>query len=1179
MIIIDGNEAAATIAYQTNEVIAIYPITPSSSMGEWADAWADAGKINIWGAVPTVCELQSEGGASGAVHGALQSGALTTTFTASQGLLLMIPNMYKIAGELTPTVFHVSARSVATHALSIFGDHSDVMATRSTGFALLASNSVQEVPDLALIAQAATLKARVPFLHFFDGFRVSHELAKIELLTREQMRTMIDDTLVMGFRSRALTPDNPFIRGTAQNPDVFFQSREAVNPFYSGCPNIVQKTMDQFANLIGRRYHLFDYHGALDAERVIVLMGSGAETAQETVDYLIDKGEKVGLIKVRLFRPFSIRHFISALPASVKTVAVLDRTKEPGSPGEPLYLDVVAAIHEAEAEGLASFSSSPKIIGGRYGLSSKEFTPAMVNGVFAEMKKIKSKNHFTLGIIDDVSHTSIDYDPSFTTESKEAVRAIFFGLGADGTVGANKNTVKIIGEETQNFAHGYFVYDSKKAGAVTTSHLRFGKKQIHSPYLINKAGFIACHQSVFLERYDMLKAAEEGSTFLLNSPAEPDKVWDTLPRSAQRQLIKKKMTFYAIDAYRVAKELVLGTRINTIMQTCFFAISGILPREEAIVKIKETIQKTYGKKGEHIVQINFQAVDQALSNLHQIPVPVEVTGNMERKPTVSEKAPEFVRNITAKMMAGLGDTLPVSALPVDGTFPSGTTQWEKRNIALEIPVWDPEVCIQCNKCNFVCPHATIRSKVFDPQYLAQAPPSFKSIDYRGKEFPGLRFTVQVAPEDCTGCGLCVQACPAKNKKETGLKAINLHPQLPLRERERENYEFFLNLPDPDRKKINPGTVKGSQFLPPLFEYSGACAGCGETPYLKLLSQLFGDRAVIANATGCSSIYGGNLPTTPWAKNKEGKGPAWSNSLFEDNAEFALGMRLAIDQHSRQAGELLVRLSGKVGEELASAILEAKQSNDSEICEQRKRVEILKNKLKSFQSQEAKHLSGLADYLVKKSVWAVGGDGWAYDIGYGGLDHVLASNRNVNALVLDTEVYSNTGGQMSKATPRAAVAKFAAGGKPLPKKDLAMMAITYGYIYVAKVAFGANDQQTVKAFIEAESYDGPSLIIAYSHCIAHGINTGLALTNQKAAVDSGYWNLFRFNPDQLKEEKSPLILDSKPPSIPLEEYAYLENRYKMLTKTKPQEAKRLLELAQNDVKRRFQLYQQIAQFKY
>lgn len=1179
MVTIDGNEAAAYVAHKTNEVIAIYPITPSSPMGEWSDEWSANGEKNIWGTVPSVTEMQSEGGAAGAVHGALQTGALTTTFTASQGLLLMIPNMFKIAGELTSTVFHVSARTVAAQALSIFGDHSDVMATRSTGFALLASNSIQEVMDFALISQAATLEARVPFVHFFDGFRTSHEVMKVEELTIEDLCAMIDDELVRAHRRRALSPEHPVLRGSAQNPDVFFQARETVNSFYLACPSIVQNAMDKFATLVGRQYKLFDYVGAPDAERVIVLMGSGAEAAQEAVDFLTARGEKIGLIKVRLFRPFAVEHFVNALPSTTKVIGVLDRTKEPGSAGEPLYQDVITAVSESMAAGTAPFNNFPKIIGGRYGLSSKEFTPAMVKGVFDEMNKGNPKNHFTLGIIDDVTHSSIDYDPSFTTEGSDVVRAMFYGLGADGTVGANKNSIKIIGEGTNNYVQGYFVYDSKKSGSVTVSHLRFGTKPIHSTYLINRANFIACHQFVFLERYDMLKDAVDGAIFLLNSPFGPDEVWDKLPRPVQQQIIDKKLRFFVIDGYKVAKETGMGGRINTIMQTCFFAISGVLPRAEAIQAIKDSIEYTYGKKGEQIVKMNFNAVDQTLANLHEVKVPAKATSMIDLPPVVSEKAPDFVKKVTAKIIAGLGDTLPVSALPVDGTFPVATAQWEKRNIALEIPVWDPEVCIQCNKCALVCPHATIRIKVYDEKYLADRPPTFKSTEYRGKEYKGMKYTVQVAPEDCTGCALCVHVCPAKNKSETRLKAINMMPQLPLREPERLNWDFFLDLPEIDRRDVKVDTVKGSQFLQPLFEFSGACAGCGETPYVKLVSQLFGDRAIIANATGCSSIYGGNLPTTPWAKNRDGRGPAWSNSLFEDNAEFGFGFRLAIDKHNEYARELVAKLAGTIGENLANELLAANQSDEAGIYEQRERVRILKEKLQGLESADAKILLSLADALVKKSVWIIGGDGWAYDIGYGGLDHVLASGKNVNVLVLDTEVYSNTGGQMSKSTPRAAVAKFAASGKPLPKKDLAMMAMSYGNIYVAKVAMGANDSQTVRAFIEAEAFDGPSLIIAYSHCIAHGINMGRAMSNQKAAVNSGYWPLFRYNPDLLKENKNPLKLDSSAPTMNLEEYAYMETRYKMLTKSRPAEAKRLIDLAQEDAHARWHLYEQLANLSF
>jgi len=1175
MVTLEGNEAAAYVAHKTNEVIAIYPITPSSPMGEFADDWSAAGKKNIWGTVPLVTELQSEGGAAGAIHGALQAGALATTFTASQGLLLMIPNMFKIAGELTPTVFHVSARTVATHALSIFGDHSDVMAARATGFAMLASNSVQEVMDFALIAQAATLRARVPFIHFFDGFRTSHEVAKVELLSEEDIRAMIDDDLVRAHRSRALSPDRPVLRGSAQNPDVFFQCREAVNPYYLACPGVVQETMDRFAALTGRKYGLFDYVGAPDAERVIVIMGSGAEAVHETVEHLVARGEKVGLVKVRLFRPFSVSHFLAALPATVRVVAALDRTKEPGALGEPLYQDVVTAVSEGVAGGLWPRERTPLIVGGRYGLSSKEFTPAMIAGVLAEMAKEAPKNHFTVGIRDDVTGTSIQYDPSFRIAHPGTVQAVFYGLGADGTVGANKNSIKIIGEETDNYAQGYFVYDSKKAGSVTVSHLRFGRKPIRSTYLIDRADFIGCHQFVFLEKQDVLEKAKEGATFLLNSPYPAGEVWDKLPRIVQEGIISKKLKFYVIDAYKVAKESGLGGRINSIMQTCFFAISGVLPRPEAIAAIKRAIEKTYGKRGPEIVRKNFAAVDQTLANLHEVEVPSEVTSAIELAPVVPQEAPEFVREVTAKIIAGRGDELPVSAVPADGTFMTDTARWEKRNIALEIPVWDASVCIQCNKCVLVCPHAAIRAKVYEESRLAGAPNGFKWTKFKGKEYHGMLYTIQVAPEDCTGCALCVEYCPAKNKREAGLKAINMAPQAPLRDVERECYSFFLAIPDVDRRSVKPDTVKGSQFLRPLFEYSGACAGCGETPYLKLMTQLFGDRMLIANATGCSSIYGGNLPTTPYAKDEQGRGPAWSNSLFEDTAEFGLGFRLAIDKQTEYARELLRGLAAEVGESLASSILEADQSDEMGIYEQRERVEELKERLSAIDSSESRRLLAVADYLVKKTVWIVGGDGWAYDIGYGGLDHVLASGRNVNALVLDTEVYSNTGGQMSKATPLGAVAKFAAAGKALPKKDLGMIAMTYGNIYVASVAMGANDSQTVRAFIEAEAYDGPSLIIAYSHCIAHGMNMRKGMEHQTAAVASGYWPLYRFNPELARQGKNPLKLDSGPPKLPLEKYIYSETRYRMLAQSQPRRAKELLAKAQEETLARWRLYQQLA----
>lgn len=1173
---IDGNEAAAYVAYNLNEVCAIYPITPSSTMGEWADAWSAVHRKNLWGVVPTVSELQSEGGASGAIHGALQSGALSTTFTASQGLLLMIPNMFKIAGELTSTVFHVSARTVASHALSIFGDHSDVMAVRTTGFALLASNSVQEVMDTALIAQASTLESRIPFLHFFDGFRTSAEVMKIEQLSDDDMLKMIDYDLVLAHRLRALNPENPFIRGTAQNPDVFFQARETVNPYYLACPGIVQKQMDKFAAITGRQYNLFDYVGHPEADRVIVMMCSGAETADETVEYLNKRGEKVGLVKVRLYRPFSVEHFIKALPASIKKIAILDRTKEPGSPGEPLYLDIVNAIAESYNEGKLHLKQFPKITGGRYGLSSKEFTPSMVMSVFDELKKENPKNHFTAGIIDDVTNTSLPFDLNLSIEPDETFRGKFYGLGADGTVGANKNSIKIIGEETDNYAQGYFVYDSKKSGSMTVSHLRFGPKPIKSTYLINRANFIACHQQVFLEKIDMLEDAIDGASFLLNTQVPKDKVWDTLPKKMQKDIIEKKIKFYVIDAYKVADETGMGVRINSIMQTCFFAISNIIPKDKAIASIKNAIKKTYGSKGEKIVQMNYDSVNKTLANLYQVEVPAKVTSKIKLNPAVSNKAPEFVRNVTARIIEGKGDLLPVSAFPVDGTYPSGSAQWEKRNIALEIPVWDANICIQCNKCVLVCPHATIRAKVYDEKLLANAPPTFMHVKYKGKEFgENLTYTLQIAPEDCTGCALCVEVCPVKNKKETKLKAINMADQIPLREPERVNWDFFLSLPELDKRKLNLTSVKDSQFLEPLFEFSGACAACGETPYVKLVSQLFGDRAVIANATGCSSIYGGNLPTTPWTVNKEGRGPAWSNSLFEDNAEFGFGFRLAIDKHNENAKGLLKKLSSEIGDKLVEEILNADQKDETGIYEQRERVTELKKKLANNKSLEARQLLSIADYLVKKSVWIMGGDGWAYDIGYGGLDHVLASGKNVNVLVLDTEVYSNTGGQMSKSTPRAAVAKFAAGGKLVPKKDLGLLAVSYGTIYVARVAMGANDAQTVRAFMEAEAFDGPSLIISYGHCINHGINMRTAMLNQKAAVDSAYWPLFRYNPALAAQGLNPMKLDSKGPKIPLKEYAYMETRYKMLTKSHPEDAVKLMELAQKDVNDRWKIYEQLA----
>jgi pyruvate-ferredoxin/flavodoxin oxidoreductase len=1174
-VIIDGNEAAAYIAHKTNEVIAIYPITPSSAMGEFADQWSAEGKKNIWGTVPMVVEMQSEGGAAGAVHGALQTGSLTTTFTASQGLLLMIPNMYKIAGELTSTVFHIAARSLAAQGLSIFGDHSDVMAARSTGWAMLFANSVQEVMDFALIAQASTLEARIPFMHVFDGFRTSHEIMKVKQVSDQDILAMIDEEAVRAHRMRALSPDRPFIRGTAQNPDVYFQARETVNPYYMATPAVVQEAMDKFAGLTGRQYHLFDYVGVPDAERVIVMMGSGCETAEETVNYLVSRGEKVGLIKVRLYRPFSVERFVTVLPATVKAIAVLDRTKEPGSAGEPLYLDVVTAINEAFAEGTTPFNQMPRVIGGRYGLSSKEFTPAMAKGIFDEMAKARPKNHFTVGIIDDVTHTSLEYDANFNIEPQEVVRAVFWGLGSDGTVSANKNSIKIIGEETSGYAQGYFVYDSKKSGARTVSHLRFGSQPIQSTYLIQRASFVAVHQFGFLERYNVLETAEEGAIFLLNSPYGPDEVWEQLPRSIQGQIISKKLKLYVIDAYEVAKETEMGVRINTIMQTCFFAISGVLPRAEAIARIKEAIKKTYGKRGEAVVQKNFAAVDATLAYLYEVKVPDRISGNVEQPPVVPVEAPEFVQNVTAKMIAGEGDLLPVSALPIDGTYPSGTSQWEKRNIALEVPVWEPDICIQCGKCVLVCPHAVIRAKIYDGAQLADAPAGFKSSDARWRELSDQRYSLQVAVEDCTGCQLCVEICPAKDKRQVGRKAINMEPRLPLLETEKRNWDFFLNLPEfPRTDGVKFSNVKNIQLLQPLFEFSGACSGCGETPYIKLVSQLFGDRAIIANATGCSSIYGGNLPTTPWAFNKEGRGPAWSNSLFEDNAEFGLGMRLTLDKQTEYARELLERLSPIIGADLAEALLTADQSDEAGIEAQRQRVAELKARL-AGRSGPAKDLYSLADMLVKKSVWIIGGDGWAYDIGYGGLDHVLASGRNINVLVLDTEVYSNTGGQASKATPLGAVAKFAAGGKATAKKDLGLMAMSYGNIYVAQIAMGADDGQTVKAILEAEAYDGPSLIIAYSHCIAHGINMTKGLDQQKLATTSGYWPLYRYNPMLRDEGKHPFQLDSKAPKIALKEYIYNESRYRMLLQSNPEVAAQLLAGAEEAVKARWQKYERMA----
>jgi pyruvate-ferredoxin/flavodoxin oxidoreductase len=1172
MAIIDGNEAAARIAYRVNEVCAIYPITPSSPMAELADQWSSQGLTNIWGNVPDVVEMQSEAGAAGAVHGSLQAGALTTTFTASQGLLLMIPNMYKIAGELTPAVFHVAARSVATQALSIFGDHSDVMAVRPTGFALLASSSVQEAHDLALIAQAATLEARVPFVHFFDGFRTSHELNKVSLIGDDEIRAMIPDELVLAHRRRALNPDNPVVRGTAQNPDVFFQARETVNQFYTCTPTLVEACMARFGALTGRHYRPFEYFGDPGAERVIVLMGSSTEAARETVDHLVSHGEPVGVMQVHLYRPFSAAHLLDALPPSAKSIAVLDRTKEPGAAGEPLYLDVVATLAEAAAAGRHAM---PRVIGGRYGLSSKEVTPAMVKTVLDELAADRPKNHFTIGINDDVTNSSLAFDPTFDIEPESVVRAMFYGLGADGTVGANKNSIKIIGEDPAFFAQGYFVYDSKKSGSQTVSHLRFGPEPIRSTYLIRSANFVACHQFAFLERIDVLSNAAPGAVFLLNSPYRPDEVWDRLPEEVQRQILDKQLQFYVIDAYQVAQATGMGSQINTIMQTCFFAISGVLPRGRAIEKIKQAISKTYGRKGEEIVRRNFAAVDHTLAHLHPVPVAGRTVTGAKRPPVVPPSAPEFVRKVTAMMMAGRGDELPVSALPVDGTYPSGTAAWEKRNIAPFVPVWEPDICIQCGNCGFVCPHSVIRAKFYSEAKLTGAPASFRSAPIDARGFPDTRYTLQVYAEDCTGCALCVEVCPARSPERSDVKAINMHPKPASLDDERANIAFFETLPVNDRARVDFSTVRGTQFLEPLFEFSGACAGCGETPYLKLISQLFGDRMLVANATGCSSIYGGNLPTTPWTRNAEGRGPAWANSLFEDNAEFGLGFRLAAGQHGAVAARLARALAPGIGEELVENILGAPQRTELQIRRQHERVGELRQRLVELDEERAKQLLSVVDHLVRRSVWIVGGDGWAYDIGSAGLDHVLASGRDVNILVLDTEVYSNTGGQMSKATPLAAVAKFAAAGKRVGKKDLALQAISYGNVYVARVAMGANPQHTLLALREAEAYEGPSLILAYSHCIAHGINMQHGLQQQNLAVDSGYWPLFRYNPEVRRSNENPFVLDSQRPRIPFKEYANNELRYRILGRTNPEEAEALMRRAQEAVRQKWDLYEIMA----
>ncbi len=1176
--IMDGNTAAAHVAYRINEVCAIFPITPSSTMAELADEWASEGVTNIWGNIPVVQQMQSEGGAAGAVHGSLQAGALTTTFTASQGLLLMIPNMFKIAGELTASVFHVAARALATQALSIFGDHSDVMAARPTGFAMLASASVQEAHDFALIAQAATLKSRVPFIHFFDGFRTSHEINTLTLLSDEQIRSMIDDDLVRDHRSRALNPEHPFIRGTAQNPDVFFQAREAANSYYDKVPEIVQGAMDDFASLAGRQYHLFDYDGDPDAERVVIVMASGAEVVRETAFHLRKCGEKVGVITVRLYRPFSAEHLLDALPETCGAVAVLDRTKEPGATGEPLYLDVVASLVDAVSRG--NRKAVPKVIGGRYGLSSKDFDPAQAKAVFEELKKATPKNGFTVGIVDDVTYTSLSADPAFTIEPDEVVRAVFYGLGSDGTVGGNKNSAKIIAEDTGQFVQAYFVYDSHKSGAQTTSHLRFGPQPIHAPYLIRSANFVACHQFNFLERLDVLRLAAPGATFLLNSSYGPNDVWDRLPRSMQQQLIDKKLKFFVIDASKVAREVGLKSHTNTILQTCFFAISGVMPREDAITRIKDRIQKTYGSKGKAVVERNFAAVDGALARLHAVTIPAAATSRTERPPIVPASAPDFVRNVTAMIMADLGDEIPVSAMPVDGTFPSGTAAWEKRNVAEEVPVWRQDLCIQCGQCSFVCPHSVIRAKYYDTTLLEGAPAGFKSAPVNLRGYPNAAFSLQFYIEDCTGCDLCVDACPANSLVDPGVKAINLQPKADLVENERRNIAFFETLPVNDRARVDFSNVRGTQFLEPLFEFSGACAGCGETPYLKLLSQLFGDRLMIANATGCSSIYSGNLPVTPWTKNHEGRGPAWSNSLFEDNAEFGLGFRLAADKHLEVALSLLHSLAPELGESLTTQIMTAPQIRESEIRTQRGRVDELKTKLLAMadHNETARNLLSVVDHLVRRSIWIVGGDGWAYDIGYGGLDHVLASGRNVNILVLDTEVYSNTGGQASKATPLGAIAKFATAGKRLQRKDLALQAIAYGNVYVAQVAMGANPQQTLQAFREAEAYEGPSLILAYSHCIAHGYDLRYGMKQQDLAVASGYWPLLRYDPAMREIGEAPFRLDSPRPTVPFKNYAYNELRYSALVRSRPVEADMLLHEAQAAVDEKYRSYEQFAGMK-
>lgn len=1171
---LDANDAVASVAYRASEVIAIYPITPSTSMAEVCDEWAAAERPNIWSDVPQVVQLQSEGGVAGAIHGSLQAGALCTTFTASQGLLLMIPNMYKIAGELTPFCMHVSARALATHALSIFGDHSDVMACRQTGFAMLASNTVQEAQDLALISHAATLKCRIPFLHFFDGFRTSHEINKIELLDDSIVEAMIDPEAIRAIRANSLSPDHPTIRGTAQNPDVFFQAREASNPFYDACADTVEAEMAKFAELTGRQYSLYEYEGAADAEEIIVIMGSGAETAAETAAYLNRAGRKTGVLKVRLYRPLDLKRLVAALPKTVRRIAVLDRCKEPGSLGEPLFVEMLASIEEARQVGLLPDSFCPIVIGGRYGLGSKDFTPAMAKSVYEELLAPKPKRRFTVGIVDDVTGLSLTVDEHFDLEKADVIRAVFFGLGSDGTVGANKNSVKIIGEGTPNFAQGYFVYDSKKSGAVTISHLRFGPEVIRAPYLIKNASFIGCHQAQFLEQYDVLEYAAPKGVFLLNSIYPAATVWAHMPRSVQEALIEKQLQFYTIDAYKVAREAGMGGRINTIMQTCFFAISGVLPKDAAIAKIKEAIEKTYGKKGPEIVQKNFAAVDQTLAALEQVTVPSVVSSELELPPVVPAEAPDFVQRVTSVMLQNKGDALPVSVFRPDGVWDVGTSQWEKRNIAQEIPIWDSDVCIQCNKCVQACPHAAIRSNFYDADALAGAPDCFRSVDFRVRDFADKKFTIQVAPEDCTGCALCVAVCPAKNKSNPREKAINMRMQAPLLADERTNYKFFLDLPKPDRATLKDD-VKFTQFKEPLFEYSGACAGCGETPYLKMLTQICGDRLLMANATGCSSIYGGNLPTTPYTCNDEGRGPAWANSLFEDNAEFGLGMRVAVDQQVTIARNLLRQFTPFIDSALIDSLLTADQSTEAGIADQRTRVAQLKAKLAPLREPHAKRLLDVADYLVDKSVWIVGGDGWAYDIGFGGVDHVLASGRNINIMVLDTEVYSNTGGQASKSTPIGAIAKFASSGKATGKKDLGLIAMNYGNVYVARVAMGAKDTQTVNAIYEAMRHPGPSLIIAYSHCIAHGYNMANGFDQQKLAVESGAWPLYRYDPARSEQGENPLKLDSRKPKVPLYTFTDNEARFRMLKMKDPSRAKELGQQAQTFVDERFELYDRLA----